>query len=202
MSERKKISSEDKEKARFVTTTARLSYPHLFRAQAMPGTQNKPKFSATLLLDKDDDQSAMKKAIVQAKKNFFGPDKDSWPKKIASPVNDGDDSEYAKNEGYAGNWVIKPSSNEDSKPAVVDKNGKEILEASKMYAGCYVKAACYAYVWEFPKGSGKFGVGFILDGVKFEKDGEPFSARKSAAEMFGLSAEEAEEEAEEDSENF
>ncbi|MBK8260162.1 MAG: DUF2815 family protein [Nannocystis sp.] len=146
-----------KDEQRIVTPEFRVSYPHVFKAQAMPGTKNDPKFSVTMLFDKKQDLAAIKKAIKAAKVAKFGEDPKKWPEGIKSPVKDGDGpAGIAKKtgkpmEGYAGHWVVAASTGETSPPGVVDRNGEEILKASDFYAGCYARAYVYAYVWEFPK---------------------------------------------------
>lgn len=193
--------SEMKDEQRIVTPEFRVSYPHVFKAQAMPGTKNDPKFSVTMLFDKKQDLAAIKKAIKAAKVAKFGADEKKWPKVIKSPVKDGDgEAGIAKKtgkrmEGYAGSWVVAASTGETSPPGVVDRNGEEILKASDFYAGCYARAYVYAYVWEFPKGSGVYGVGFILDHVQKLRDGKSFSGKKPVGEVFGALA--AEDESEE-----
>lgn len=195
-----KLTPEQREKATFMSPEGRLSYPHLFEPQAMPGTENKPKYSATLLIPKDTDIAVAKKAIAQAKRNFFGKDKETWPKMSKPTITDGDDdTRYPTQEAYREHWVIKPNSNADSKPVVVDAKGKKIIDASKAYAGVDCQMSLYAYVWEFPVG--KYGVGLILEGVQILRDNEPFSTRKTAEQMFGAAAEdESEDESEEDEE--
>lgn len=192
---------------RIVTPEFRVSYPHVFKAQAMPGTKNDPKFSVTMLFDKSQDLAPIKKAIKAAKVAKFGPDETKWPKVIKSPVKDGDGpAGIAKKtgkrmEGYEGHWVIAASTGETSPPSVVDRNGEEILKAADFYAGCYARAYVYAYVWEFPKGSGTYGVGFILDHVQKLKDGKSFSGKKPVGEVFGALASDDSEEFE-DEESF
>lgn len=188
------MGNEQKDDCRIITPEFRVSFPHVFKAQAMPGTNNAPKFSVTMLFDKKQDLTAVKKAIRAAKIEKFGADEKKWPKVIKSPVQDGDgEAGMSKKkgepmEGYAGHWVIKASTNENQRPGIVDRNGEEILKESDFYAGCYARAYIYAYVWEFPKGSGKYGVGFILDHLQKLKDGKAFSGKKPVSEVFGAVA--------------
>ncbi len=126
---------------RDVTPEFRVSFPHVFKAQAMPGTNNAPKYSVTMLFSKDDDLASITKMIHAAKVEKFGADKSKWPKKIKSPVQNGDgEAGIAKKtgkrmEGYANSWVLKASTGEDQAPGVVNRQGKEILKASEFYAG-------------------------------------------------------------------
>lgn len=182
-------SQADREKCRILTPEFRVSYPHIFKAQAMPGTNNPPKYSITMLFPKDTDLTSLKAAMTNAKVARFGADSSKWPK-VKSAVSDGDgEAGRSKKtndplEGYAGHWVVKASTNEDQKPGLVDESVKAIIEPAKFYAGCYARAYIFAYVWEFPKGSGKFGMGFILDHVQKLRDGKSFAGKKPAEQVF------------------
>lgn len=186
----KSTEKQKKDPRKIVTPQFRVSYPHVFKPAKMPGDKNAPKYSITMLFSKDDDITSLQAAIKAAKIEKFG-DKSKWPKKIKSPVTDGDgdaDSNFDKNgkrrEGYENCWIIKATSSEDQKPGVVDEDVEPILEASKFYPGCHAVAYVFAYVWEFPKDSGKYGVGFILDHVQKVKDDKSFAGKKSADEVF------------------
>lgn len=172
------------EETKIVTPEFRIAYPHLFKAQAMPGTKNAPKFSITMLFDKTSDMDVLKKAMTAAKIDKFGPDKKQWPV-MASAVKNGDDPKYADKEGFKGHHAISASTNEDQRPGVVDRNGNDILDPAILYPGCYARAAVMAYIWEFPKDSGKYGVGFILDHVQKLRDGKSFGGKKPASAVFG-----------------
>ena len=177
---------------RMITPVFRLSYPHLFKAQA-PKPTDKPKFSITMLFPKGTDLMgqtlateqepsrpiSLKDVIRNAKLQEFGA-QENWPKNLLSPVTDGD--EKAENEGYKGHWVIKATSNEESRPGVVDAQGVPITEASVIYPGCYCRAYVYARVWEY---MGKQGVQFILDHVQKMKDGKSFGGKKPVEQVFG-----------------
>ena len=185
------MAKKNDENCRIVTPEFRVSYPHVWKAQAMPGTNNAPKFSVTMLFPKDSDLTVIKDAIKCAKVAKFGADKTKWPKTLASPVQDGDgDAAIVKKtgerkEGYEGHWVVKASTNADQQPGVVGKDGQAIMNQTDFYAGCYARAAVLAYVWEFPKDSGKYGVGFILDHIQKLRDGKSFSGKKPVEQVFG-----------------
>lgn len=169
----------NKDLSRVLTPEFRVSYPHVFKAQAIKPT-DKPKFSVTMLFPKNADLSALKEAMRQAKIAQFGP-KENWPDDLESPVVDGDNPKHADKEGYKGHWVIKASTNEDQRPGVVDENVQPIVDQAKFYPGCYARAYIYAYVWEY---MGKQGVGFILDHVQKLRDGKSFGGKKPADQVF------------------
>ena len=195
---------------RMITPMFRLSHPHLFKAQA-PKPTDKPKFSLTMLYPKGTDLMgqtlatesspsqpiSLKTVITNAKLQEFGA-KENWPDKLQSPVRDGDDEEFKDKEGYAGHWVIKATSNEDSRPGVVDAKGVPITEASVIYPGCYCRAYVYARVWEY---MGKQGVQFILDHVQMLKDGKSFGGKKPVEQVFGPVGDGGSDEAEETEEH-
>lgn len=185
-----KQKNEKLEGQRIVTPPFRVSYPHLFKANAMKGSA--PKYSVTMLFkksegDKAKDLPEIMAAIRAAKISQFGKDKLNWPK-MASCITDGDDAKFADKEGYKGHWAIKASSIETSKPGLVDEELEPILEQALFYPGCYARAQVFARVWEFPEGSGRHGVHFILDNVQKLKDGKPFGGKKSAKDAFGAGA--------------
>lgn len=169
----------NKDLSRVVTPIFRVSYPHVFKAQA-PNPKDTPKFSITMLFPKTTDLSGVKNAIKQAKIAKWG-SKENWPEDLESPVGDGDDAKYEGKEGYVGHWVIKATTSADHKPGVVDENVEPILEQSEFYAGCYARASIFACTWEYMK---KEGVMFILDHVQKMDDGKPLGSKKSADQVF------------------
>lgn len=177
MATKKKIN---RDLCRVLTPEFRVSYPHVFKAQA-PKPTDKPKFSITMLFPKDTDMSGIKEALKQAKIAQYGPDKSEWPDDLQSPVVDGDSPKHAEKEGYKGHWVIKASSNEDQKPSVVDQNVEPILTPGDFYPGCYARAHVLATCWEY---MGKVGVMFILDHVQKLRDGKAFGGKKPVDQVF------------------
>ncbi len=177
-------TNDNKELCRITTPEFRVSFPHVFKPSVMKGTTNAPKYSVTMLFPKNSNIKPLQEVIKQAKIAKFGPDKTEWPDDMRSPVDDGDSPGNAKREGYAGCWAIKASSGADQKPGVFDEQVQEIIDPGKFYPGCYARAHVYAYVWEFPKGSGKFGVSFILDHIQKLRDGKSFTSKKAGGDVF------------------
>lgn len=184
----KKAAKIDKDLCRIITPEFRVSYPHVFKAQAVKAT-DKPKFSITMLYPKDSDlmgsspdgkPRSLKEVIKNAKLAQFGP-KENWPDGLESPVIDGDNPKFADKDGYKGHWVIKATTSEDQRPSVVDAEMAPITEASELYPGSYARAYVYAYVWEY---MGKQGVGFILDHVQKLRDGKSFGGKKPVEQVF------------------
>jgi len=201
MSETEKAADPRK----IITPEFRVSFPHVFKPQKMPGTNNALKYSVVMLFPKDTDITPIKKAIAASKRMKFGKNKEEWPK-MKSPIADGDgeaglDLKGKRRDGYAGHWVVKASTREDAPPGVVNRQGEEILKQSEFYAGCYARAAVFANTWEFPEGSGKFGVSFILDHLQKTKDGKSFGGKVPVSEVFGAMASD-EDDTVDDSEDF
>jgi hypothetical protein len=169
---------------RVLTPEFRVSYEHVWKAQALKPT-DKPKYSVTMLFPKDTDLAGIKEVIRQAKIAEFGPDKEDWPEGLASPVSDGNkhvDKDTGEiKPGYKDTWVIKATSNEDQKPAVFGEDGQEMIDSKKFYSGCYARAQVLCRVWEY---MGKQGIHFILDGVQKTKDGDPFGGKKDLSKVF------------------
>lgn len=167
------------EKQRVMTPEFRVSYPHLFEANAVGNSD--PKYSITMLFPKSTDLSEVKKALKEAKLNAYG-SKENWPDDLLSPVSDGDNPKHANRDGYKGHWVVKASTRQGNKPGVVDQSGKiPITNPADLYAGCYARAIIFANPWEY---MGKRGVSFILDHVQKIRDGKPFGGRKPAEQSF------------------
>lgn len=179
----------DKDLSRMITPKFRVSYPHVFKAQA-PKPTDKPKFSITMLFPKDKALTGqtvdgkprtLSEVIKNAKIAEFGPNKTDWPENLESPVVDGDDPKHKDKEGYKGHWVIKATTNEDQRPSVVDEEMIPITDQAKFYPGCYARAYVYARVWEYMN---KQGVQFILDHVQKLGDGPSFGGKKPVDQVF------------------
>lgn len=179
----------NKDLCRLITPEFRVSYPHLFKAQA-PKDGDKKKFSVTMLIKKTSDMMgtspdgqprSIKRIIRNAKIAEFGPDKSDWPEGLQSPIVDGDSPKFRDKEGYKGCWVIKAATGEDQRPSVVDRDMNPITEPADFYPGCYARAYIYAYAWEY---MGKQGIGFILDHVQKLRDGKSFGGKKPVEQVF------------------
>lgn len=185
---RKKLSEEQKNRLKFLTPEFRVSYPHVFKVNSMKGST--PKYSVTMLFDKTEDlvgedgngkPVTLKQMIKRAKVAAYGKDESEWPDGIETPLVDGDAPKHAEKEGYAGHWAVKASTNEDSKPDVVDENVEPIEDPKLFYPGCYARASVFASVWDNEFGK---GVSFYLDHVQKTKEGKSFGGKKPAKQVF------------------
>ncbi len=184
---------------RVTTPKGRLSYPFIF--EPSEGDDGKKKYRCQLLVPKqnkngeDIDYKKIHTAIRNCKTIVWGKDKTKWPKKIANPIRDGDTDEGFQMEKklksgktvmvprpeYKGMWVISASSNEQSKPVVVDRDEEIIDSPADVYPGCYARLSLMAQEWTYMK---KTGIMFVLDGVQKLADGEPFGDKKNPKDMF------------------
>lgn len=160
-------------------TNARLAFPSLFEAKAMPGSDS-AKFGASLLLAADDKQIKALNEVIDAVA------KDKWGAKAADVLkqlratdkvclHNGDTkASYA---GFSGNFYVSASNS--VRPLVVNVDKTPLTSADgKPYAGCYVNAVLE--IWAQDNQFGK-RVNATLMGVQFVKDGEAFSGGGAAS---------------------
>jgi hypothetical protein len=145
---------------------------HLFVAGAISAT-DKPAFSSTFILQKDDPQNASIKKVIEAVAV------EKWAAKSSAILKslmasgdvcyrDGDTK--AQYDGFEGNMYI--SSRSKSAPGVFDRDRSPLTEASgKPYAGCYVNVSLD--VWAQDNNFGK-RINTTLKGVQFFGDGDAF----------------------------
>lgn len=165
-----------KDSQRVVTPVFRVSFPRVFKAEAFE--DQAPKFSCTLLFKASTDLTPLKKAVHAAKVAAWGADKAKWPKNLRSPFRDGNEKEDL--EGYKG--MIYVTASNKHRPEVVDKNLEPITEESdEFYAGCQARAALRAFTYDT---KGNKGVSFSLESLQKVGEGERFSGRQKAEDVF------------------
>lgn len=162
--------------ARFVTPKGRFSYPSVIEPTSFQGSD--PRYSCTLLLSKDDKDIAdviekLEGLHEEAMEECFG---DKVPRQFERwGITDGDELE---DPNVAGHWVVKASNK--NKPAVVDADKQEVLDASEVYGGCYGRLN----IWAKAYGSGnRGGVTFELLAAQKLEDGDAFGGAAKAAQM-------------------
>jgi hypothetical protein len=159
---------------KLITPKARASFPNLFAPKAFaPGME--AKYSLTLLIPKSADISALREATTQVAKEKWG---SKMPKKLKSPLRDGDSDESARPE-MAGHWFIRATAK--TKPGLVDKDLQAIIDPEDFYAGCWCRASLIPFAYDQ---AGNQGVSFALLNVQKLKDDEPFTGRVSAEDEF------------------
>jgi len=163
----------------------RLSYPALFEPKTQSDGKD-PKYQASLLIDHT--TAAGKKILADCEKavvaalelgnqgGFKG--KTGTLKNVKLPIRDGDD-ERDQDPAYAGHKFLNTSSK--TKPGIVDKDIKPIIDQSEIYPGCYVYASINFYPFNF---EGKLGIAVGLNNIMKWEDGEALAGRASAEEDF------------------
>lgn len=162
-----------------LTRKVRFSYVHIFQPVANDEGGEK-KYSVALLIPKSDTLTltAIKNAIEAAKEiGRTSKWKGKIPPKLQIPLRDGD-LERPEDEAYANCFFINAKST--SKPIVVDKDGREIIEADKVYSGCFGRAS----INFFPYDNKSVGIGAGLNNIQKLSDGPALSGRSTAAEDF------------------
>lgn len=175
--------AEKKEVLRVMTPKGRVAFPQVFSPKPGPDGGN-PKYSLTLLFDKDAQKSPefakMKELAKKAMTDKWGA---TPPKGIHNPFKDAGEKEY---QGFeAGVVYISPNSKE--KPGLVNAQVEDIIDASEFYGGCYARARLTVFAWELKAQNGavlKRGVSFGLDNIQKIADGEKFTSRTSAKDDF------------------
>ena len=165
-------------------TNVRLSYPHLAEPRAI-GADSKPKYSASLLIDKADKetvaamQAAIKEAAEEGRVSCFG---GKIPKQLTLPLRDGD-VERDDDEAYQGVYFVNASST--NKVPCFDQRLKEIDDIEEdLYAGCYVNVIINVRAYNHPQG-GK-GIAAYLNGVQKAADGERLDGRTDVVNQFDV----------------
>lgn len=157
---------------RMMTGKFRVSFPHVFEPFSFQGQE--PKYSLTMLFDKDDETvKMMKQLAARVMKEKWGNDK---PKDFQSPFHMGDDKNY---DGYAGKVYIKASSK--NRPGVLDQHNKVLTDGNDFYPGCWARATIVCGAWD---NFGKTGISFYLGNVQKLADDDAFDGRKSAEDEF------------------
>lgn len=173
--------------SRNVTAYGRLSYAHLFEPQA-PNENAKPKFSAVLLIPKNDTatiervQAAIQAAVHDGvERRVFDRAIDPAHTKYP-PLRDGDlpnDNGEPRGEEFAGCWFISAKANPDRRPSIVDGQLNKIIDQSEVYSGMYVNMAVQFFAYS---NSGNKGISASLVGVQKVKDGEKLGGGAPEAE--------------------
>lgn len=175
----------------FKLKDVRLSFSqNLFTPGITAGgdANQKPAYSSTFLIPKDDPQlTELKNVIIAVAKEKWGAKFDGIVKQLKAQdricLHDGDSVEY---EGFEGNMFVRARSY--IAPKVFDRDKTELSERSgRPYAGCYVNARIDIYAQDKAGTIGK-RINASLKGVQFVRDGDAFvgSAPASADDFDDL----------------
>jgi len=171
-----------------ITGQAIISYPAVFEPKE--NLSGKLKYSCSLLFDKKDTttvnevKAAIDKAIAKGTATVWG---GKVPKFRYEPLRDGD-AEIASGDKddaiYKGKYFLNCTS--DTAPGVVDKHAKALMDQTKLYAGCIVKADINPFPY---KNSGNSGIGWGLNNLMLIGDGDRLDGKKNAEQAFAGVAE-------------
>ncbi|MDO5049981.1 MAG: DUF2815 family protein [Actinomycetaceae bacterium] len=162
--------------SRITIKNVRLSYAHLF--EPYTAGEGDPKYSAALLIDKNDAETVKRiaeaiKAAERAGVEKFG---SRW-KANRNPLRDGDAED--KGPAYVGKFFMNARSN--TAPSVVDRRVKKITDPAEVYSGCYANVSVEFYPYS---ASGNNGIACGLGNVQKIRDGEPLDGRVDASDEF------------------
>ena len=155
-----------------LTPEARLMFPHFFEPYSgIEGAEE--KYSAVLLFEAGADLTGLKEAVQKAAaglKSKAG---------ARNPICSGDERAEEWGEVFKGAKYIRVSSR--FQPAIVDTDRSDILDKSKLYSGCYVRAVIRAYPYDK---AGNRGVAFGVEAVQFLRDGEALGGSRASVALF------------------
>lgn len=166
------------------TPIATCSYPQLFEAKAFQDGQT-AKYSCVLVFDKAAQQTeayaSLQQALKDSLKEKFGDKAKAVYETMRNPFRP--ISQLANSEGAFDSdctWIRVSSTRQ---PEVVHrKNGRVILKASEVYAGCKVLAAVNVYSYDK---AGNKGAAFGLQALCKMDEGERLGNSIDAKEAFG-----------------
>lgn len=174
------MTTQNQPVGRILLKDVRLAFPNLFQAVQVQG-QGDPKFGATLILSADHPQLAEIQAKMKAvAKEKWAAKADATFKMIEKQdrlaLHDGDMK--PNYDGFAGNFFISATAQENAAPTVIDRDRSPLSKTSgRPYAGCFVNASIELWAQD-----NKFGqrINAQLRGVQFFRDGDAFSAGRPA----------------------
>lgn len=169
-----------------ITPEFRMLFPNLFEARAVMlegKPTGDPKFGLTMLFSPEVSEGITvlkQKALTVARAKW--PARDFKENSIRFPFKNGDAAaaEQAKRSRdgsfYVGMVVLKSSSK--FRPQVVDRTGAEIMDASRLYSGCYGHAEVNFVAYSGVAG-GQDGVTAYVNFVMKTRDGDRIAARQA-----------------------
>lgn len=171
---------------RYKTPVFRVSFPHLFKAQAMDGGEPKFSVSAVWTPSKFSDRdkklwAEIKAALNEKSQEMFKKPWKELPANIKRGLRSG--AEKADLEGY-GEGTVFANLSTKMRPGVInlkkEKVGPEEGNEDEMYPGCYARATVTVYGYD---NKGK-GVSLGLMNLQIVGEGKRLDSRTDAAEDF------------------
>ena len=174
----------------------RFSYLNCWEPRQTPNGQM--KYSVCVLVPKQNKKlvAAILKDIDEARAKGVETGKYSkvQAKNVRIPLRDGDkelESGDKKGKEYEGMYFFNATS--DNPPGVVGRDGKQLMDQSLIYSGCWG----YVDIGFFPYNtSGNKGVGAGFNNIMFKRDDDRLDGRQKAEDAFAAVADEDVEDAE------
>jgi hypothetical protein len=161
-----------------------ISFPTLFVPEKAKGATEE-KFSGVVLLPPTDPQvAAINAAVNEAKQNTFPQGFPAAGDVCFAPYDTKFGGKDYYDSRFSGWHVLSFTAKANDRPKVVDENFQDVLDPSKVFAGCVVEVnvGIGGYVM------GKGGVGGFLNGVMLLADEPPMGrldGKPSVEQMFG-----------------
>ena len=169
----------EKLKTSIVTGKVRLSYAHIWQPTSINEGQE-AKYSVSLIIPKSDSKTIdeIKQAIEEAKVVGLPKFGGKIPPILKTPLRDGD-IDRPDDENYADSYFINASCR--TRPGIVDRYRKPILNKEEVYSGCYAFVSISLYAFN---NNGNKGIAAGLNNILKCADGEPLGGRVSAEQDF------------------
>lgn len=171
---------------RYVTPKFRASWCYVIRPRPEKTAQGKDQYSITMLFEKGQDLTELKKAILQAGVNEWGEDRSKWPKLKSTPLKDQGDALRKREDGteflpdgYTPGALYMEAKTYQ-KPGLVDQKLTEIIDETQFYSGCWARAEVMFKTYDF-KGQ---GITCYLQHVQKVADGDPLGGRTRPEDAF------------------
>lgn len=165
----------------------RFSYCHLFEPHAMSEEDSNKKYSVSVLIDKDNEETielvkkAQKAAAEKGRTKLWG---GKLPAKLKMPLRDGDE-DRPDDEVYENCMFFNASNTRAPKVVYKDPDGLGLMNATEedVYSGCYGAVTVNFFPYD---SHGNRGVAASLGNVIKLRDGERLGGGgESAEDSFG-----------------
>ena len=167
--------------SRVTLPTGVASFPALFEAVGFEGSE--PKYSITVLWDKDEDMSKLKAACDAAIAKKWP---EGRPNGLKMPLKDGNDKRDKDGNvrpEFANKKFATMKSKQSDPPKVVDTELNPIIDKGRIYGGCEVRVAVGVFAYDV---GGNRGVGMYLGNVQLVGEGTSFGSTSSVESDFGM----------------
>lgn len=171
--------------AKAVIGPVRFSYLNVYEP-ADRNNDGNPKYSATILIDKNDKDSiakinqAIKAAEQEGKEKKF---EGKIPPKVPNPIHDGDGVKQNSGEEYGpeckNHLVLTATSRADNPPGLIAGQDRHPAERGEIKSGDYGYVSLNFAPYNFQN---KKGIGAYLNNIFKTKDGEPLGVQRTTPE--------------------